>query len=258
MDQHFVYTGGYFGYLYYLSVISALKTQVIDKVNIWATEEPKGKYFNLIEGRVQVKEPPIDIPEFPALQDKPQGFKIVHIKDYIEWAVLHEFGGVFMDLDVFSLKDISYLLDDKEAVATPHLSMGMTLWMFNNAIIVAKAKSVIVKEAFDMSVERLAKDDINWGDTGPAAWTCSIFDHFDKVIFPKYGVFGNILTSFTDVIAELREDGALVDGAHTIHLYGASNKAICDGLSPTFIACSKTPFARAVRETLTEDQWNIE
>lgn len=259
MDLHFAYTGGDFSYLYYLAVVSALRTQKVDRAHIWSTEEPKGRYFDLVRNKVCIEVFHAEATCPSALQGKSQYFKNAHIKDCIEWAVLYNFGGVFLDLDVFCLRDITYLLGDKEVVATPYIAPGLTLFPFNNAVIVARPKSEVVRDALEKCQACLAVGDIAWGATGPTAWSCAVTSHYDLVAFPKYGVFGDIITDFLGImeLEAFKENGVLPDSTHVVHLYTSGNRGAYDKFNPEFIACSKTLIARLVRETLSRDQWDV-
>lgn len=50
---HFLSTGPKFPYPYYLGIMTALKVYG-KKVKLWITEEPEGKYYDLIKNKVEI------------------------------------------------------------------------------------------------------------------------------------------------------------------------------------------------------------
>ena len=74
MILHFISTGSEFPYSYYLAVLSALRTQRVEKVKLWTLEPLHGEYFSLLANRITVRE--IKVPEFPALEKKLEHFRL--------------------------------------------------------------------------------------------------------------------------------------------------------------------------------------
>lgn len=257
MDLHFISTGKDFPYLYYIAVISALKTQWIVDPYLWITQEPGGRYYHRIKDRVITVK--ANVPDFPSLAKKSEHFKQAHIKDYITWNVLYEYGGVCMDLDTFSLKDLTTLLlsSDKEVVTTPYIKAGLSLFPFNSAVVLAKPKSLVIKEALDESTKALMSKDILWGQSGPIAFSIAIQRHYDLVYFIKPGTFGEVVTDFTKTLDVYREEGILEPNARVLHLYASTYEKIYYNIGKSFIADSNILLARLIKQTLSEDEWNV-
>lgn len=269
MDIQFFSTGDRFPYGYYLSIMSALKTQKVDKVNLWVTEKPTGRFFPIIVDRVNVIY--TDMPDIlPIPKDnilKDSGFPIdkvryAHMKDILVWNILYEYGGVALDLDTFCIDDLCCLLGNKDVAATPYTrwGLGSTLYPFNNAIVIAKPKSIIIKEALDNSMQALTSE-INpafqWGISGPIAFSNAIHRHYDLVAFYPQGTFGDVIKNTADITALFREDGVIISkNARVVHLYASTNNVFYD-IDKDYIADGKVPFARMVSQILSKDEWYI-
>jgi hypothetical protein len=262
MDLIFVSTGQAFPYPYYLAVLSALKTQKVDKVNIFATELPECELFYKVEHMPNVSIVSVGAPDFPALHDKAEHFRMAHVKDYIAWRELYRQGGILMDLDTFSLKDITYLLNSGDVVTTPYRyfpynAMGISFNQFNNAVVVAKPHSIIIGEALAEAEHVLMADDVAWGQSGPIAFGNAIQRHFDLVDFAPYGAFGDVLTSLAQIPELYKEDGVPDPNTHVLHLYASANKEGFANITVESISEGKTLFARLVQQILNKDEWYV-
>lgn len=274
MDVHFFSTGANFCYGYYLAVVSALKTQKVDKVNLRMTQQPGGRFFRRLPDKVVVTT--IDVPDLCALTspiEHVEGVdlekaRLTHMKDHLGWKILYEQGGILLDLDTFCLDDLSCLLNDKEVATTPYRrwGFGTTLFPFNNGIVIAKPKSVIIKEALDASAQALSSTEINpafrWGISGPIAFSNAVQRHYHLVKFLPPGTFGDdierdeapVMNPAEDLY---KEDGVLNINARVVHLYASVYGSRFYDIDGGFIAGSDMLFARLVRQVLDRNEWDV-
>ena len=269
MDVHFFSTGADFPYAYYLAVVSALRTQMADRVNIWVAEKPAGRYFEQIKEMAGVSIIDAGVPALPAFisssgdTEAIKRIRRAHLKDYLGWVTLYEYGGILLDLDTFCLKDLCCTLGDKELATAVYTlwRFGPTLYPFNNSTVIAKPRSVVVKEALDESVKALSqeiKENFRWGISGPMALSNAIHKYYHLVEFLPPGAFGTVIQDATATVNELyREDGTLPETTRVVHLYASSHKVFYE-IDSKFIAESNILFARLVRATLSKDDWDID
>lgn len=249
-DVHFISTGRDFPYPYYLAVASALKTQKAKRVTLWLTQEPQGKYFDLVKGKAGIIK--VDVPNFPALRNKDENFRSVHTKDYLTWKILYEHGGVALDLDTLCLKDISDLLGDKEVLAPMDVQhIDDCPKPFNSAIVAAKQGSGVIKQILDTVTHMLNQPDVGWGDTGPAVFSDVVKEHLDKVRVAEFGLCGGF--GGNEILSLYRDDGILRDNARIVHLFAYASGEYFTRISEDYVATSNSLYARLVRDVLPEE-----
>ena len=254
MDLHFIYTGGDFSYPYYLAIVSALKTQKVDSVKLWHTERLQGRYFEKIRDRVELLN--ADVPDFPALKNKETRFKNTHIKDYLTWKILYDHGGICMDLDTFSLKDISLLLGDKSIVAPIDVpKIEDCPYPFNSAIVVAVRHSPVIAAVLTRVEGKLAGKDVKWGETGPIAFSDVVKSNLDAgVIVPEFGTCGGF--GGHEILDLYKETGTLRPNARVVHLFAYASGNLFNNIDERYIDKGNTLLARLVKETLTKEEWD--
>jgi FkbM family methyltransferase len=217
---HFIHTGGNWTYQYQLAVDTAKRTQ---------------------NGKVIVHTPK-NLPKFKALQDKPEHFKLAHLKDYLTYKILFEQGGLCLDLDTVSLSDVTGLIGEKEMMIPLDASIPCEV-PYNSAILEAKKGSPVVKEALDEAEKILNGKDMKWGDTGPILISKIVKKYRDKVIVPPFAVCGGFKNSF---------NGLPVDSfVKVIHFYSFSSGQNFLDINEDYVAHSNMPVAKAIRNILS-------
>lgn len=273
MDVHFFSTGNDFPYVYYLAVMSALRTQKCDRINIWCTEESDSKYLAMLGDMKKVfiyNIYPFDIiPKLEAVikkdTDSPTITKIrrAHLKDILGWSVLYNEGGLLLDLDTFCFKDLVGLLSNKDIATCVHSTwrFGPMLYPFENAIVLAKIRSDVIKEAYDESVAFLRPEidaGFIWGCTGPQALSNAIHKNYHLVKFLEPGTFGCMVEELGNPAPSLYTEGGLLpSNARVFHMYFSSYREQLKGMDSDFIMRSNIPYARLVRGTLPLQDWRI-
>jgi len=240
--------------VYYLAIVSAIKTQKIEHIVLWAFEEPKGKYWKLLRDKVDLEI--LVKPEFPALRAKEEYLVAANLKNYYEWKVLYEHGGMYLDLDTFGIQDITYAYDDiVELVVSDEVEE--TCWdypFFNNHFVIAQRHSPIMRRIME-ETERILTNatDLQWGETAVLLHkACK--RRIDRVKALPFGAVGG--TGKSKISARLYQEGSeLWDDAKVLHLYGASFQQYLQ-FTEESIANSRILFARTVRETLGVEDWS--
>jgi len=248
---HFALTSDELIYQYYLAIVSALKTQKVDEIVLWAFKEPTGKYYPLVKDEVRLKI--VERPNLPGITGKDDHFQCAHLKDLIEWQSLYEDGGMFLDLDTFSLKDASDLLDGKcevvgamegyQSVEDPNSRLHI-------GVVMSEKGSSIIKETWDNALEAVQDTAMGWNGTG-GRFSFVAKDHRDRVKFTDWGVLGGHGDRVTNLYSE---DGHVWDEARILHLYGKGWKEDFDKIDEEYISESKAVFPRLVRQTLSPEE----
>jgi len=140
MDLNFILTGNQFPYPYYLAMCSAIEKIRHDQVNLYVADgEPSSILFTLLKDRINVI--PLLPNDFPAFKSFPEGQVLALKKDYYLWKLAYEKGGIFMDLDTFTLRDISWALDADQDMAFPTDAPSdmQCKHPYNNDVVIARA-----------------------------------------------------------------------------------------------------------------------
>jgi len=254
MELHFILTGEKFSYQYYLAVKSALRRIKVDKVNVWYTKPLTGKYVDLLQ---EVTWHKIIDPEFPALKNKDGYFRAAHLKDYFTWKILYEEGGICLDLDTFSVEDITELFTDDVgmAVALDVPRDYPTPQPYNSSMVMAKKYNPVIDMILKRAYSLLMHDDIKWGETGPVLLTEMVTKAPPgSVKVLDYGLCGGFIPD--EHLIEYRQEGKIPDNKYIIHLFAHTSGSFYEAINAQYIAEGKTVFARLVKTVLTKDEWD--
>lgn len=254
LELHFINTGTIFPYPYYIAVMSAIKTQKVSKVNLWTTTFLSGKYFDLIKDKVNII--PVEAPTFCALEgdiDLRTHVKLAHIKDYLQWKILYEHGGIYMDLDVVCIKDITDMFDARKVRVFPDDPEGVRI---NISIVIAPPKTEFIKSLWEEATSKLNnQSSIEWNEIGGALLIKHIKEHPDGVIVNDYGLAGHCVGAgvsgmFGEYIPLYNPD------ARVVHLFALANKDEFDKLDDGYVETRNTVYACLVRQVLNKKEWN--
>lgn len=248
---HFALTSDELIYPYYLSIVSALKTQKVDDVILWCFTKPTGKYWQLLKNRVRLKI--VDRPKLLGIIGKDHHFQCAHLKDLIEWQSLYEEGGMFFDLDTFSLKDASDLLDGTCEVvgALEAYDVDDFAGSLHMGIVMAEKGSPIIKEVWDNAINTARQPDMTWNGTG-GRFSEVVKAHRDKVKFTDWGMLGG----WGDRVVGLYSgDGHVWDKARILHLYAKGMNVDFNKIDEDYISRSNAIFPKLVRQILANEEW---
>lgn len=255
-NLHFIITGPNFKYMYYIAILTAIKAHKPNKTIIWATIDVRSKYLDLLRDKIEIRR--ISVPQFPALQGKPDHYVMAHTKDYLTYKVLYEEGGICLDLDTVSIEGIADLLGEKEMVVPSDYEDGNPIYC-NSAILVGRKGSSILREARDAALKILNgdKDSMVWGDTGPKLVSKISIKYPDKVHIPAYGVCGGYGGHHIHKIYE--QAGVLEDHIRVVHLFAVYSDDYGFGFSKIdseWVGHSRSLLAKTIRSLLTVSEWN--
>jgi hypothetical protein len=258
MNFYFASTKSDFFYAHYLSVISAIKTQKVDKFIMIYTEYPVGKYADLLKDKIDMQ--PFTMSDFNQLKHASAKLKAAHSKDYIQWITLYENGGIFADLDTISIKDMSQLLGPFDVIATPRfLPRILTQDTYESAVVIAKKNSLVVKDSLTYALEALNGNVVRYQMTGPFAYTRAINNHKHLVGFPGYDVLSPRIIPKNGVtqggFVPPWENLPVPPNTFIIHLYASVSDL--PKITKEWIETSNTMYARAVKQVLTKDEWYV-
>lgn len=256
MKLHFINTGCQFLYPYYLSILSALKVHKIDEIIFWTFNQPTNKYFDLIKDRLSIRL--ISMPDFPALKNKSEHFLYSKLKDYFGWKILYEEGGLYFDLDTFSVQDISSFIRSNKEIMAVLETEKIENWPspFNTAVMAAKKGSSAIKEALNETEERLNRSEIGWGDIGPGLFSKMVKNNLEKAEIVDYGICGWSRIAGGVNLPSLYEDGEKVDPKiRLLHLFAYASKDYFEKINPDYIERSNSVYAQLVKKTLNKKNW---
>jgi hypothetical protein len=269
MNMYFASTKSDFYYLHYLSVISAIKTQKVDKFIMICTEPPIGKYAELLKGKVHIER--FQMSDFSQFKHTPQfgmgaaKLKAAHSKDYIQWITLYENGGIFADLDTISIKDMSQLLGSFDVIATPRFLPGNGV-SYESAVVIAKKNSIIIHDALTYALQALNSNIARYQTTGPLAYTRAINNNKHLVGFPGYDVLSSrIQPSVKDPLFGIRvvkqryvptwQNLPVPDACSILHIFASSSDL--PSITKEWVESSNTMYARAIKQVLTKSEWYV-
>jgi len=250
-ELHFINTGSTFPYPYYLAVMSAIKTQDVSKINLWTTIEPSGKYYGLIKDKVNVTW--VKPSAYLVLKDETEHIRNAHIKDYLQWQILYDKGGIYMDLDVICIKNVADLYDDKKVRVFPDNPEDLRL---NIAIVMAPPKTNFMAGMVDDATKKITiQRKIEWNEIGGQMLIDHVAAHPLDVIISDYGLAGHVVGAelsgmFNEYVPFYNKD------VRVAHLFALANKAYFDAVNDNYIELRNTVYACAVRNVLTPTEWD--
>lgn len=275
MMLHFASTGKGFLYPFYLAVLSAKKVLRPDKVLVWTTILPEdNKWWDLTTKIADICV--VDTPNLPFIEEVDDWARPAVIADYLRFDKLYEYGGIYLDLDTFTLKDFSSFSDGVEVVVPLQQASGV--WECNNHVILAKPKSDIIKTAREKVVERLDASftrvhyfhrikkpkvvgrHFKWAETGPRVLSEAV-NSVDQSRVKKCPIEQFMYYSWENVSDFDENVHDIPDCIYLIHLFGSANTPlqsdILKNMTPEWIEKSNCVYANAVKRILTEKEWRV-
>jgi predicted O-methyltransferase YrrM len=242
-----------------LSVASAIETQKVDKINLWCTVEPKGKFYDAIKNKVNTIK--IDNINRKAIE-KDETFKKVHMKDAIQWNILYEHGGMSLDLDVICTKDMSNLIAFTDVIASLDIKNENSIaFPFNNAIVIVAGKhNEMINQILQYTNGKMQLS-INWGDTGPIILSTAMKMMKRASLSAMYAPH-EVLNPWggreIGIVYEENENTQLPTETRAIHLYAKASGKKFDDINSTWVKNSKSLLARTIRNIIPKNIWEIE
>lgn len=158
---HFIYLGGPWRWQYDRAVQTARN---VHGASVWIWRAVNGATVPEDEIRTHATNVlPLDLPSW--LRDHP--IQLANVKDYYAWKILHEHGGLYLDLDTISLRPVWDLLTSDVLVSSewePGFEIGPR---YNSAVVAAMSGSPMLKDMSALAERRLRGRERRWGGVGP-------------------------------------------------------------------------------------------
>lgn len=207
---HFIYLGGPWCQQYDRAINTAAETHGAPVI-LWASEHP--------DTRANVEVRKLELPEW--LRDHP--IKLANVKDLYAWRILHEHGGLYLDLDTISLRPVWDLLT-RDVLVSYELEPPeyVNEHPYNSAVVACRKGAPVLAEMADTALRILAADVTQWGSCGPRLLTQFVTAHPDSFDVAPLGV----LNGWRDGTIR-RYYGGERPGpdVRVVHLFSSSNMA---------------------------------
>lgn len=107
-----------FHLLHYLCLESCLRINRPDRLIVHLHNEPYGRLWDLIRPRIEIMPIPEAELDFGLTyrDDFMRGFAYAHVSDFVRLRILHEYGGVYADMDTLFLAPLAAELFDRPCV----------------------------------------------------------------------------------------------------------------------------------------------
>lgn len=185
---HFIYLGGEFTWQHRRAIETADVHGA--KRILWTAIGAKETSLLVFEaggsGRIAgVEVVPLELPDW--LRDHP--IQLANVKDLYVWRILHEHGGLYLDLDTISLKPVWDLLMHDVLVSTewPDLDDPIAKHPYNSAVVAAIKGSGATLALHARALTLLQEREATWGAAGPHLLTSVVAELrplFDTAPFP--------------------------------------------------------------------------
>ncbi|KAG2175019.1 hypothetical protein INT43_006081 [Umbelopsis isabellina] len=229
----------------YLAVKSAHEMLKPEKIMLHYHNLPKGKWMDLARPFLTLKE--VQIPK--EIHGNPVN-KVEHQSDVIRLQIMREFGGIYLDTDIISLKSIDHLLNETMVMGQQGYNLEDGLC---SAVIMSRANSAFITR---WSAAYNHFDDGKWDYhsvrvPGMLAKTFS----YDIRVLPLESIFS---PRFQDRQKEMYE-GRVYDFANNlmVHLWGSASIEYLSLLSPEVIQNVDTSLNCAIRKFLPDTYRNV-
>lgn len=248
---HFIYIKGPsfdFNIIHYMAVKSALLVQKPDKIYMYYSEEPNNNNLLWEETKKYVTLEKIIPP------DEIYGIKIIHNAhkaDIIRLRKLHERGGIYLDLDVISIKSLGPLLNNKCVMCHEKHKHNNRL---GSSIILATKNNIFIKRwlkkysTFEPNRQKYYSMKLPWimSKKHPSTITTLDWPNFSPIEHNNYLLFGE-----KDNLAIINK----VSSAYVIHMKSSWKKFYNKLEDFNYIREINTPFNTLFRHLLPEDPY---
>lgn len=210
-EVHFIHLGGEFVWQHWRAVETA-KVHGAQRV-LWCAGDIVGEGFQDL-GDIETR--PLDLPDW--LRDHP--IALANVKDLYAWRILHEHGGIYLDLDTISLRPAWDLLDRGVCVSTEYEAPDMGEHYYNSAVVLAEPGAPVLEELAARAEKLLEAGASRWGTCGPHLLTDVVAERPDAFDAAPFGV----LNGWRDgTIREYYAGARPGPDVRVAHLFSSSN-----------------------------------
>ena len=247
MNLNFMWLGGTFPYPYQLAVESASRTQKVDGISLWHLETPAGEYFDAIKDKVELH--PLEKMNFPAVQGtQGEWERMAALKDYYAYRLLYFVGGIVMDLDTLSVKDVTGLLGDQDLIVADDCppEQWPIPYPYNASIMIGRQGSPRTKELMDVAAVLFQwSPSVKWGAAGPVLISKMAQKYPDKIHAAPFGVLGGF--GGGQAVRLYLDGGELPENCHIVHCFAYAWKRRWRLITPEYVRTSNTLYTRTAR-----------
>lgn len=252
MRFHFVSSNTYFPYYFYLAAKSVLCTQKNPEITIWTYNPPDNEYWRslLDDERITFKD--VDEKQLPHFKGYGGRWRAPYVADLVGYMKLYEYGGIYLDFDIFALRDITYLLKKDVFVIRQFLKQTK----IEHFVIMAKPQSKTIKLALDYSLAKVEEGggDPGWGETGPVAMEWAVQNSDEEIdICEDLRMFMEFYWGDPRPFEE-KPNVELPQNAHLMHLWShaldTETTPLLRKFTPEYVESSKSLYARLVRKII--------
>jgi hypothetical protein len=216
---HFIWLGGRFVWQH----LRAIYTARVHGAPLWLWS-PTGAEIPwpdapvvMTLGKLGVELHKFDLPD----EHRDHPIQLANVKDFYAWKILHEHGGLYLDLDTISLQPIWDLLTRDVLVSQewPDLSDPVARHPYNSAVVAGREGADVLAHLRDAAGRVLDSGESGWGETGPHLLTDVVASFPDEFDVAPFGV----LNGWRDDTIDEYYDGARPGpDVRVVHLYSSS------------------------------------
>lgn len=177
---HFIYLGGPWHWQYDRAIQTAMDVHDAPVI-VWSAQGP----VPFLNSDVVQEVRSLDLPDW--LRDHP--IQLANVKDLYAWRILHQHGGLYLDLDTISLQPVWDLLT-RDVLVSYELEPPeyVNEHPYNSAVVAARQGAPVLAEMAEMALRILAADVKQWGSCGPRLLTQFVADQPDRFDIAPLGV----------------------------------------------------------------------
>jgi hypothetical protein len=261
MCLNFILTSEEIRYPYYLAIVSAQRAHPGVPSLLWSVLRPRGDYFDVLKSSLEVRR--VGIPRFNSLDHFTHpNHRCSMEKDYIQWVYLWETGGLYLDLDTFTLQPMLPLLAGRESVlqcSHPPPYGDPPFYCTDSGIVLGQPGCELLTRCRDAALEAFKKSHLVWAETGPTVLALQANAMRERIDFRPFGELNgggwwDAHRWYTDALVE---EYPLPDFARGMHLTASQNlEAFAEIQGPDYIAGRDNTYTRAVKRTLAPGDWD--
>ena len=221
---HFIYLGGEWCSQYDRAIRTAADVHGAQVVFWTATGEAPAAYLDTVVR--------LDVPDW--LLDHP--IQLANVKDLYAWRILHEHGGLYLDLDTISIRPVWDLLT-RDMLVSYELEPPdyVNEHPYNSAVVAARKGAPVLAEMAEYALRILAADVKQWGSCGPRLLTEFVAAQPERFDVAPLGV----LNGWRDgTIRRYYAGERPGPGVRVVHLFSSSNMRafLADTWTPELVA----------------------
>lgn len=215
---HFVYLGGELLWQHR----RAIETADVHGARriLWTFEDPETTSDRLFVAGGGGRIAGVDVTQiFEGNQHLEHPIQLANVKDLYAWKILHEYGGLYLDLDTVSLRPAWDLLTRDVCVSLEH-EPGFDLGHpYNSAVVLGRQGAPALLELRKRASAVLNSGESRWGKCGPHLLTDVVAEHPDAFDIAPFGVLNGWRD---DTIHRYYEGERPGPDVRVVHLFSSS------------------------------------